>query len=103
MTYPRYTWILYDWYPQRWWEVQDSDTLTCTNEEMKRFLERAISFRRHPFPEQGNITVDTGIVSVSYVCTLYRSVSSTGPFLAFNVITIKMGGPDLVNDVALDR
>lgn len=63
LRYPKYTWIIYDWYPERWWESRDTDTLKCSNEEMKTVLERAISFRRHPLPKQDNSTTDAGIVS----------------------------------------
>lgn len=62
--YPRYTWILYDWYPQGWWQIKETDNLSCTNEDMKNVLERAISFRRHPLPQQGNVTTEAGIVSL---------------------------------------
>ena len=40
---------------------------------MIRILERAISFRRHPFPEQGNMTIDTGIVSIISAYVIYMS------------------------------
>ena len=64
LRYPKYTWIIYDWFPDRWWESKPTDTVICTDEEMKTVLERAILFRRHPLPQQGNITTDAGIVSI---------------------------------------
>ena len=63
--YPRYTWITYDWYPYQWWE-RSMEVLSCTNEEIEQFLDRVISIRQNPLPEQGNITTDAAIVSVRY-------------------------------------
>ena len=65
LTYPRYVWIVYDWYPEGWWEIKDTDgRLSCDNEQMKKLLERAISFRRHPLREEGNAATEAGIVSI---------------------------------------
>ena len=52
--------MLYDWYPEGWWESKD---LNCSHEKMNMVLERAISFRRHPLPKQDNLTTDAGIIS----------------------------------------
>ena len=68
LRYPKYTWIIYDWFPEGWWKSRDNDTLKCSEEEMKTVLERAISFRRHPLVKEGNSTTDAGIVSIAY-CT----------------------------------
>ena len=64
LKYPKYTWILYDWYPEGWWISENKAKWNCSNEEMKMVLERAISFRRHPpIPREDNDTTDSGIVS----------------------------------------
>ena len=72
LRYPKYTWIIYDWFPEGWWKSRDTDSLICSDEEMKTVLERAISFRRHPLLKEGNSTTDAGIVSVAY-CTSVES------------------------------
>ena len=65
MTYPRYAWITFDWYPQRWWTQNDQsvDELDCPDDaQLAAFLERTISLRRHPTQEDVNATTNTGIV-----------------------------------------
>jgi hypothetical protein len=92
LKYPRYTWIIYDWFPEGWWKSRDTDKLICSNEEMKTVLERAISFRRHPLLKQGNSITDAGIVSIiTYRTKSYYMESQAALYTAFsNIHTIKL-------------
>ena len=61
--YPRYVWMTFDWYPQRWWTKKLSlDEIDCTDDELERFLDTAITLRRHPTQEDVNAVTNTGIV-----------------------------------------
>ena len=63
-TYPRYAWIAFDWYPQRWWtRAVFQDDIDCTDDELAAFLDKTITLRRHPTQEDVNATTTTGIVS----------------------------------------
>lgn len=66
LKFPRYTWIAYDWYPREWWKHTsgrgyDGD---CDTEMLEQFLERAISLRRYPAPDNSSVVTDAGIVSI---------------------------------------
>ena len=41
--YPHYGWIMFPWYPKKWWteEVAGEHIDGCTDEEMEQFLIRA--------------------------------------------------------------
>ena len=60
LTYPKYVWIAYDWYPRGWWKQEESD---CDISELEMFLERMISLRRYPIPDDISAETDAGIVS----------------------------------------
>ena len=66
LTYPRYAWIMYGFYPARWWtrEVIDYNT-KCSDEMIERFLEdaRPIIIEDTPTAHDENATTDSGIVS----------------------------------------
>ena len=65
LKYPRYTWIAYDWYPREWWkDISGSDySGDCDTEMLEQFLERVISLRRYPAPDNSSVVTDAGIVS----------------------------------------
>ena len=62
-TYPRYAWITYNWYPDRWWTeaVTTTVNVNCTDDELERFLERVISLENYPVAEDANRTTDEGL------------------------------------------
>ena len=63
LTYPRYVWMAYDWYPRGWWKhAKPDDKVDCDTEQLQRFLERAISLRRYPAPDDNSKKTDAGIV-----------------------------------------
>ena len=56
--------MAYDWYPRGWWKHSEADgKLDCDTEQLQRFLERAISLRRYPAPDDNSAETDAGIVS----------------------------------------
>ena len=61
--YPRYAWITFDWFPQRWWTRSLSvDELDCSDNELATLVDKTIALRRHPTQEDVNATTNTGIV-----------------------------------------
>ena len=63
LTYPKYVWIAYDWYPQGWWKQSLEDGADCDSNMLQTFLERVISLRRYPAPDDSSAKTDAGIVS----------------------------------------
>ena len=65
--YPHYGWIMFGWYPDRWWteEVASEHIDHCTDEELEAFLRNSRSLVIHLFPEPDNydLKTDAGIVS----------------------------------------
>lgn len=56
--------MAYDWYPRGWWkQAEPDDKVDCDTEQLQRFLERAISLRRYPAPDDNSMKTDAGIVS----------------------------------------
>ena len=64
LTYPKYAWIAYDWYPRGWWkqDIMENEE-DCDNDMLQTFLERVISLRRYPAPDDSSVETDAGIVS----------------------------------------
>ena len=58
LTYPKYVWIAYDWYPRGWWKTVD-----CDVDQVQDFLNRMISLRRYPAADDSSALTDAGIVS----------------------------------------
>ena len=62
-TYPKYAWIVYDWYPNRWWTFEESNLeVNCSDIELAEFLDKVISFHWHLTPADNHTTTDAGIV-----------------------------------------
>ena len=62
-TYPTYVWIMRDSFIDNWWtKAVDKSDVNCTDEELGKFLDKAISFRGYPFPENDTSITDAGIV-----------------------------------------
>ena len=64
--YPYYTWILYGWYSNNWWEM--SESRDCSNIMISEVLERAVSIQVYPMPTDYDSTTDTGFVSAFSYC-----------------------------------
>ena len=62
-TYPRYAWILYDWYADEWWTMGSPIACKNSTSDLMTFLDRAITVQ---LPEFGNETTDIGTVSIVY-------------------------------------
>lgn len=52
MHYPRYVWLLPGWFEENWWKEEDnvntSDKLVCTQEEMKVMLKNSLGITEAP-------------------------------------------------------
>lgn len=63
LTHPKYAWIAFDWYPRGWWKQTSDKDGNCDIDFLEKFLERMISVRRYPAPDDSSATTDAGIVS----------------------------------------
>lgn len=58
-TYPRYAWILNDWYTSKWWTAAEDDgTVNCTDDELQGFMDRALFV--HSLPSASDDIDHTG-------------------------------------------
>ena len=68
MVYPHYGWIIYSFYPERWWreEVAKEHLDECTDEELEDFLHDSRALIIHVLPEPDKTDIDTaaGLVSI---------------------------------------
>ena len=65
LTYPRYVWITFGWYPDSWWTQAVSTVyVPCTDEELEAFIlnARMIQIRQYPTPNDIDETTIAGIV-----------------------------------------
>ena len=61
--YPKYVWIMRDSFIDNWWTAAvDKGDVNCTDQELEMFLDKAISFRGYPSPENYTSITDAGIV-----------------------------------------
>ena len=53
LVYPHYSWIIYSFYPLRWWreEVTKVHLDECTDEELEEFLRKSRAIVIHVVPE----------------------------------------------------
>ena len=67
--YPHYGWIMFTWYPERWWteEVAGENIDECSDEELEDFLIRAKPLLINLVPEPDDYDEKTvaGYVSLS--------------------------------------
>ena len=61
-TYPRYAWIVYAWYPEKWWTLESDVPLNCTGDQVARFLERALATQVYAVTSDVYAMTDTGLV-----------------------------------------
>ena len=62
LTYPKYAWIMYDWYPKQWWTKLDNSS-KCSSDDIVRFLDKVMTLRRYPETDDISATTEAGIVS----------------------------------------
>ena len=65
LMYPKYAWIMYDWYPKQWWTKLDSSS-KCTSGEIEKFLDKVLTLRRYPETDDISATTEAGIVSENF-------------------------------------
>ena len=63
MTYPRYMFLTYGWYEDRWFaeEMQEDE---CTPAQRESVLQHTLAVHRDEFLTNSSIFTDTGIVSI---------------------------------------
>jgi len=43
LTYPRYAWIMFGWYPDKWWTgAMARNNLSCSDEQLEVFTENEL-------------------------------------------------------------
>ncbi len=63
-TYPKYVWLTYGWYQDRWWtEEVNPEPTNCTDDQLAEALHRSIALQLLPNLNKLNSTTDTGLVS----------------------------------------
>ena len=69
--YPHYAWLIYDWYPDRWWteEVANETIDGCPDEVLEAFLiqSRALLIHILPEPDDSDKETAAGIVRGVYI------------------------------------
>ena len=85
--YPHYAWIIYSFYPERWWreEVAKEHLDECTDEELEDFLHDSRALIIHVLPEPDKKDIDTaaGLVSIQ----IYEAFM---PYQFFNMQLVGM-------------
>ena len=61
--YPRYLFLLYGWYTDRWWIAGEEENISCTPEQLKRVIGPALAPLHDEFISNCSQKTDTGIVS----------------------------------------
>ena len=68
LEYPHYAWIIYAWYPERWWleEIAGEHITECSDKELEDFLLKSRALEIHLFPEADDFDKPTvtGFVSI---------------------------------------
>lgn len=82
LTYPRYAWITFGWYPDGWWtRAVSSDYVSCSDEELETFILNAgmIQIRQYPTPNNIDGTTIAGIVRLCafHLTETIRVIKST--------------------------
>ena len=76
LTYPRYAWIMFGWYPDKWWTgAMARNNLSCSDEQLEVFIEnaRTVLIQHNPITEDVNGTTIAGIVRL---CSRKDSLSA---------------------------
>ena len=79
--YPRYVWITYSWYQDRWWRpVINNDPIRCDEEDLVQLLKRSLILGIVPFPDDPDASTDVGQVRVREHKTLMFILVRKGYF-----------------------
>ena len=62
MTYPRYMFLTYGWYEDRWFAAENQGD-ECTPAQRESVLQHTLAVRRDEFLTNFSVITDTGIVS----------------------------------------
>ena len=75
LVYPHYGWIMFTWYPKRWWteKVAGEHIDGCTDEEVEQFLIRAQPLLVNLIPEPDDYDLQTVAGFVSGIHCKYLS------------------------------
>ncbi len=73
-THPKYVWVTYGWYQDRWWtEEVNPEPTNCTDHQLAEVLHRSLALQLIPDLNELNATTDTGLVSPKHYNCLYIS------------------------------
>ena len=67
LRYPHHLLLTLGWYDHNWWLVEDRN-FNCTAQERESVLPMSLSFLQFDFLHDRNLTTDTGIVRLLFVC-----------------------------------
>ena len=65
LTYPRYVWITFGWYPYGWW-IPEND-VSCNNQQLEDFVVKArmLQVQQYPTPNNFDGSTISGIVRLT--------------------------------------
>ena len=62
--FPRYVWITYAWYQDRWWTSDVNDEqISCGEDEIVQLLKQSIAIEVVPVSDDPEQATDVGLVS----------------------------------------
>lgn len=68
-TYPRYVWLSYGWYQDKWWTSEINPRMAnCTDSQLAGFLERGLALQILPMAQDLDAMTDTGLVGSNIFC-----------------------------------
>lgn len=61
--YPRYVWITYAWYEDKWWTSEvDNEPINCDDDELAQMLRQSLSVEVLPVPDDPHAETNVGVV-----------------------------------------
>jgi len=66
LTYPRYAWITFGWFPDSWWtKAVSKNNVSCSDQQLEEFVEKArmLQIQQFPTPDDVDAATIAGIVS----------------------------------------
>lgn len=61
--YPRYVWITYAWYQDKWWtSAVNGDPVMCSENEFVELLRQSLAIGNFPFSSDPDAQTDVGMV-----------------------------------------
>ena len=63
MRYPKYMFLTYGWYDEKWWEEPNNN---CSSDQLASVLPYTLSSLLRDFPVNESIITETGIVSLIF-------------------------------------